>query len=260
LTASALTLALLLPVPAAAWDTLPHQRITRAALDSLPQAMRARIAPEFENIAEIYCMYPDRYAEMSEYGFVRRSPGPKTAEEIRRYCVRDDGEALHSASWDADEDMGSLLFLSERILQNLKDGRTEEAAKYIGVLAHFIEDSYSPPHSVSGVELERLAGGDAARVHGPLEREVPVFTLRLRVRRVPGKGILESIEAIRGRLHAGGAANRKQLPALIRAFDSGDKATLDAARLRTARAAAELFADTLFTLFTFAAQPAATKW
>jgi hypothetical protein len=71
-----------------AWDTIPHQKITKAALDSLPARYLNRLGPEVKPLIDIYCMYPDRYQEMVEFGFVRRSPGPRDAAEIEAYCVR----------------------------------------------------------------------------------------------------------------------------------------------------------------------------
>src|SRR5947208_181747 len=74
-----------------AWDMASHQQITRTALDSLPKPLAACFGAETEPLVRIYCMYPDRYLEMEQYDFVRSSPGPRTAEEIRSYCVRPDG-------------------------------------------------------------------------------------------------------------------------------------------------------------------------
>ena len=54
-----------------AWDTLPHQRITRAALDSLEKRHINRFGPEVKSLIEIYCILPDRHLEMEVYGRLR---------------------------------------------------------------------------------------------------------------------------------------------------------------------------------------------
>ena len=153
---------LLFPCPSVAWDTVPHQKITRAALETLPKSILNPLGAEALPLVEIYCLYPDRFLEMTEFGFVRNSPGPRTAAEIRPYCVRPDGQPVHGATGDRDQDTASLLFLFERIASNFARNRPAEAAKYAGVLSHFIADSLSPPHAVAPEELLLANGTDDA--------------------------------------------------------------------------------------------------
>ncbi len=129
-----------------AWHAPPHRLITRAALNTLPAQARARLGAEASNLVELYCLYPDRYVEIQQFGFVHKSPGPKTQEELHVYCFRPDGEPLHSATWNREEDLGSLVYVFERIVSNLRDKHDAEAAKYMGTLSHWIADSLSPPH------------------------------------------------------------------------------------------------------------------
>ena len=118
-----------------AWDTAPHQQITKAALDSLPRQILTRLGTETKPLIELYCMYPDRYQEMSQFGFVRKSSGPQDVSEIAPYCVRPDGEVIHGASGDWETDAGSIVYLFERILTNLAGKRPGEAARFAGVPA-----------------------------------------------------------------------------------------------------------------------------
>ena len=132
------------------------------------------------------------------------------------------GVAVHSASFDHDEDMASLLFVFEGILRSLSDGRGADAAKYMGVLAHFVEDSLSPPHSGKGAE----------DVHGVIERSVPPFTLAGRPPRLLAEHMLEAAEAILVRCYAAAEQNRKDMPAMVKAAKAGDEKSLDIYRLR----------------------------
>src|SRR3954451_19215659 len=75
---------LLVPGSSNAWDTGPHRRITKAALDAMPKSFVDRLGADATALFEIYCMYPDRYLEMEQFGFVRKSPGPHSADEIRQ--------------------------------------------------------------------------------------------------------------------------------------------------------------------------------
>jgi hypothetical protein len=239
-----------------AWNAPPHRLITRAALNTLPQQARARLAAETSNLVELYCLYPDRYVEIQQFGFVHKSPGPKTQEELHVYCFRPDGEPLHSATWTREEDLGSLVYMFERIVSNLSDKHEAEAAKYMGTLSHWIADSFSPPHVVPREQLGTMAAAPAGResfdIHGAIERTLPEFTLGARVPRVLGTGLVSAAEALLDKCYAGGEQNYKDLPAMARAAYAGDQATLDTYRLRAGKTAAELLGDALFTLFTFA--------
>lgn len=233
-----LCLPLLLPWPCTAWDTAPHQTITKAALDSLPKPVLARFGDEAGPLAAVYCLYPDRYLEMVRFGFVRKSAGPRTSEEIRVYCVRPDGQAVHAATGDRDSDLGSLVYLFERIRGSFSESRSTEAARYAGVLSHFIADSLSPPHA---------ADVDAA-VHAAIERSVPAFTLAGRTPQSAGPHLAPAAAAILDRIYAARDRNREDLPAMVKAVADRDERTLDKYRLAAAINAAGILADTLSTM------------
>ena len=244
---------LLVPWPSNAWDTVPHQRITKAALDTMPKRPLDRLGTEAASLVEIYCIYPDLYEEMEHFGFVRRGPGPRSVAEIRQYCVRGDGRPVHGATGDREVDTGSLVFLFEHIVTNLSGNRPAEAAKYAGVLSHFIADSLSPPHAIDPEELLDLAGG--VNVHSAIERSLPEFTLGDRAPHQAGTQVLTEIEAILDQVYAGAAQNRKDLPAMVKAVRSHDERALDGFRLRAGTRAAEILADALY-LFFRTAEPA----
>jgi len=227
---------------ALAWDTAPHQKITQAALDSLPAKLRSRLGLEAVTLGQLYCMLPDRYLEMEKYRFVRKSDGPKSADEIRAYCVRPDGEAVHSASFRREEDLASVIFLFDGILRSLSEDRTADAAKYMGTLAHFVEDSLSPPHSA--VEFIEM--------HGVIEQSVPTFSLAGRPARPLAAHVIEAAEALLDRCYAAAEQNRKDLTLMVTAAKAGDEQTLNRFRLRAGRAAAELLADVYCTLLEMA--------
>jgi hypothetical protein len=180
---------------------------------------------------------------MAEFGFTRKSDGPQDAAEIAPYSLRPDGEAIHGATGDRELDAGSLVYLFERILTNLAENRVQEAARFAGVLSHFIADSLSPPHADRGVALP---------VHLAIERAVPEFSLKNRAPHLVGEHLLPAARSIFDQLYAEAAINRKDLPAMVNAVTLHDEPILNTYRLRSARRAAEILADALFTLFTLA--------
>jgi hypothetical protein len=246
----------------AAWHTPPHRQMTKAAVDTLPKQQRARLGAEEASLVGIYCILPDRYIELEQYGFTRSGPGPKTLPEMEPYCRRPDGEYIHSAVWDQDEDLASLVFLCERIVAQLVAGDSTRAASYMGTMAHFIEDSLSPPHSVDSEKMMTLAPAgrwkDASELHASLERSLPSFDLGPRQPRKLGDGIVDTANEILQQLYAGSDQNRQDLAAMVKAASASDEAALNPYRLRSGARAAEILADSLFTLCSVASKaPAA---
>ncbi len=242
--AGPLLVLLLAAGPAGAWEGGPHRIMTRAALASLPAARLAAFGSELNALAETYCMLPDYYAAMLHYGFRAPRPAPQSLDEAVPYCLRPDREPVHSAAWDRRDDLASLLFLYERILDALRHRRPAEAARYAGVLAHFLEDSLSPPHVV----------GQPPDVHAALEKRIPPLSLAGRSPRLAGAGVVPAAEAILNRLYAAADINRGNMPALLQAHARKDQNAIAALCFEPARAAAELVADSLYTLLEFAAR------
>jgi hypothetical protein len=242
---------LLVSGPCRAWDTTPHQRITKAALDTLPKRFLNQFGAETAPLIATYCMLPDRYVEMDRYGFARNSPGPRSAAEIEVYCVRPDGQALHSTTLVREVDIGSLVYLFERIVSSLSEQRPGHAARYAGVLSHFIADSLSPPHAVSPEQLRNMAQpGEAGNLnlHSSIERSIPEFTLRDREPRAAGAHLLTAAEAILERCYSGAARNRENLPSMVQAACARDERGLNVERRRAGVEAAEILADALYTV------------
>ena len=199
----------------------------------------------------IYCTLPDRYVEMVDFGFVRKGPGPRNAAEIRPYCVRPDGEPLHGPTGHRETDMASLVYLFERIVTSFSESRPEDAARYAGVLSHFVADGLSPSHAVSREQLLAMSPPGAPsnlNLHAAIERSAPEFTLGARTPQRAGNHIGSTADAILERCYAGAEQNRKDLQSIVKAACARDERSLDLYRLRAARKAAGILADALYTL------------
>jgi len=234
--------------PCAAWDTAPHRSITRAALQSLPTGITERFGAYAAPLVDSYCIYPDRYLEMDRFGFARNDGGPRNASEIRRYCVRPDGVTIHGITGDRQSDRASLVFLFEQIMAALSSNRRDDAAKFAGVLSHFIADSLSPPHAVSAERLQEMAEDYPGNIHSALERSLPEFRLNSREPHAAGTTVLTAAQAVLDACYAGAERNGRDLPAMVKAACSRDDAALDRYRLRAGVRAAEILADALAAL------------
>src|SRR5215472_1109077 len=81
-----------------AWHHSVHTQITQVALDSLPEAMRRKLAPAADRLAREYCLYPDRLA-----GAVDPELSPFAV-----YAIKPDGQPIHNITWQPDDDLRSL--------------------------------------------------------------------------------------------------------------------------------------------------------
>src|SRR5215218_319971 len=133
-----------LAAEALAWHTPPHQQITRAALDSLPTPLQEKLGLEKEMIIWVNCMYPDRYRGLAQEGPEKDpNPGPRNRAELKLYCEMPDGRPIHNVTQNRAEDLASFEHLLQSIATEVRRDNITAAARYIGTLAHLIEDSCS---------------------------------------------------------------------------------------------------------------------
>jgi hypothetical protein len=109
----------------------PHVTMSRAALQSLPEAVRHFVATEAGNISEVYSFYPDRY----------RNASPPEKAFMERFCVLPDGRQIHNVTWNKAADAASVEYLFEGMIASLFAGDSTAMARYAGTLAHLLEDS-----------------------------------------------------------------------------------------------------------------------
>ncbi len=222
-----------------AWHDPVHARITRAALHSLPPAMQRLWAAQGDRLILEYSLYPDTYAHVL----------PATREAMRPFCeVR--GRNIHNVTWDGREDIESLEYLREGIVRSMRETDPEAAARFAGVLAHFLEDSTCPAHALTPVDspldlmkvmLPPPAGKEDIQLHRLIEASSPEFDLGARV------PVQQSAAKLLERCYRIVKENRWDLAEIVRALYTDDRPALDGYRLRAAKAGAELLADAYYT-------------
>ena len=222
-----------------AWHDPVHARITRAALASLPTAMQKLWAAQAGRLIREYSLYPDTYAHVTS----------QTRDEMQRFCeVR--GRPIHNITWDGREDIESLNYLREGIVASMRAGDAEEAARFAGVLAHFLEDSTCPAHALvpadSPLDLMKVilpppADKKDLQLHRLIEASSPEFDLGTRapVRTTSGPLLQRCYRIVK--------ENRWDLKEIVALLYADDQAGLNRYRLRAARAGAELLADAYYT-------------
>ena len=246
----AIAACLWLALPAPAWHDPVHEMITRNALGSLPAAMQQKWAPFADALAREYSLYPDRFRGAKEAELAR----------LRLYCVKPDGKPIHNVTWQQDDDLKSLEYSLNGVIDGIRAGRMDAATQHAGVLAHFLEDSTCPAHALIPADSplnslrDRFApdGQKQLQLHPTIERSAPAFDLAGRTPQRAGKTVPMAAEALLLRCYRIIRSNRENLETLVQAVYAGDTATVDKTRLEAARRGAELLADAYFTAFVLA--------
>jgi hypothetical protein len=222
-----------------AWHDPVHARITRAAFASLPAAMQQPWKPQAQRLAVEFSLYPDRYHNAPE----------EERAVMRRYCeVR--GRAIHNVTWNRQQDLESLQYLNSGVASSMRAGDVDAAMKFAGVLAHLLEDSTCPAHSLTPMDsplslLKELLPPpeelQKIQLHTVIEHSSPEFDLGSREPRQ------ESPERLLDRCYNIIRNNRAHLIDLVKLVYAGDEAGIDRYRLESARAGAELLADAYYS-------------
>ena len=136
-----LVLALVLGCAAAAqaWGTKPHSWITRAAIDCLGSGhVVIRHLGSNADLLPIYCMMPDW-----RRGLITREGGESFyADDYLLFPAM----PVH-LQHDSPDVEGTYRPYFRRVVQALRTETPANAARWIGSLLHFVEDSGSPPHA-----------------------------------------------------------------------------------------------------------------
>ena len=255
-----------------AWHTPPHQQITRAALDTLPNALQEKLGLEKDVVIWINCMYPDRYRGLAQQGpETDPNPGPRDRARLKPYCEMPDGRPIHNVTQNRAEDIASFEHLLRSIGDRFRRNDVTAAACYMGTLAHLIEDSCSPAHAaplpLAVAELRQQQplpnpppwvgrlnehGGalTAGNLHAAMELTVLPFHLHGRAPALAGQTVEEAAAQLLDRCYAIVAENKANLVEMVRATYANDIPVMERIRSRAARKAAELLADAYFTALT----------
>ena len=233
-----------------AWHDPVHELITRAAFQSLPQALRQQWAAEAPQLTARYCLYPDIYANAE--------PAEKT--RLKLFCEVG-GRAIHNVTWKRAEDLQSLEYLLRNVSDAIRSRDSATAAQYAGTLAHFIEDSTCPAHALTPPDsplnlmrdlLPPPPGKADIRLHTVIERSSPEFDLGSRSPRSAGGTVSEAAASLLDRVYAAIRVNRAGLIELVHATYADDQPAMDGSRVNAARAGAEILADAYYTAFSLA--------
>jgi len=128
--------------------------MTKAAVEALSAQERNYLGDEAEALFTIYCEFPDQnWSCYGAWGGWSGSPNEPRLPDTRRewdisyYCQYDPllgkGRRYDHSPPDAYK---AVPFYFEKAVDSLKQGRLEDGARFLGVMAHYIEDCATFPH------------------------------------------------------------------------------------------------------------------
>ena len=236
------------------WYTENHQRISRAAIDLLPEWELSMLKSAADSLVESYCMYPDWH---------RSALHDNDEEKIAKYGPYVQLPLLQQlGTWHTNDDKNSEICfyivadLMHKAIQQLRNENPMEAARYMGPLVHFIEDNACPVHVVDNNLLRELVPVPEELEPFPLHRRVeePTFPLDISDYQVIelGEDIIEAATAFYPRFVGIRRSGRAQSIPILQAIYAGNRAEADAGRAQAAIPAVRLIADVIHTICTIA--------
>ncbi|MCX7818286.1 MAG: hypothetical protein N2652_03625 [Kiritimatiellae bacterium] len=219
---------------ATAWG--PHAEITAAAMARIPSesAIRHLLGPEWETLTT-WCWLPDR----------RRALGERAGELFHT----DDFLHLPGVPPDVAHTMPVVATTwaphFQRALDALRMETPRNAARWVGTLLHYVQDSGAPPHAWP------------RGPHGPMENWVPADRIAIpdHVPRMLCERETDAPNAFASamRVHVADAAERGQRIEPLAA--ASNRPAVEAIALISANESAKLSADVLETLGRLAMRP-----
>ena len=230
----------------------PHHAITQAALDVLPAWQQALLGAELVRLGDSYCMIPDNvFTDKENAQFARMESAPNEV-----YL-----KILHLPTQQP-EYLDVMRYFMNLAVLSLREGRTGDAARYMGTICHQIEDYGSPSHTVPGDNMftllqQFLPPTDAMKdqlMHGPIENGNFKVSIQGYHPRLLGTTVDEASWRLMHRVHEEILNARTTTVPIIQALYAADQESVLKHQLRAATMDAQVVADALYTILSLGVQ------
>ena len=245
-------LAVLLPlVPAWAWSE-PHLAITKAALEVLPAWQQALLGKEREPLAGNFCLIPDHVysdKENRKFAMMDSSPGEVYLKK------------LHLPEQQP-ENLETFRYFIGKAVDALRAGNIGDAARYMGTIAHTIEDFGSPSHALPGDNMftllqQFLPPPEAMKdqlLHSPVESGEIIVNVKAYKPCLLGTTVDEAAWHLLHRVNDEIINARSTTIPIIQALYAGDKDAVVTHQLKAATFDAQVVADAFHTILCLGTQ------
>ena len=230
----------------------PHQAITRASLETLPAWQKQLLGKELKVLGDEYCMIPDKvYADKANAGFAAMDSPP---QEV--YL-----QVLHLPTVQT-EYLEVITFFMNKAVLALQQGRTADAARFMGTICHQIEDYGSPSHTMPRdnqftLLQQFLPPSDGVKdklMHGPVENGEFTLSLPDYQPNLLGVSVNEAAWRLMHRVHEGIINARSTTIPILQALYEDDTTKVTKHQMRAAITNAQIVADAMFTILCLGAQ------
>lgn len=224
----------------------PHQAITAAALERLPPWQREVLGAEFVQLADRYCTIPDRvFADKEDARFAAMDSKPGEV-----YL-----KILHLPEQQP-QNLATMGYFLGKAVAALREDRTGDAARYLGTLAHQIEDYGCPAHVLPGDNmftlLQQFVPPTGAMkhqlLHGPIETGDWKVAIADYKPELLGTSPGEAAWRLMHRVHAAILNARKSTIPIMQALDAGDEKSVRKWQMQAAVMDAQIVADAIYTV------------
>lgn len=235
-----------------AWDKVNHANITRAAFEQLTRKGQRMFGSAADSMIEHYSLNPDyhraavRQKNQARIDFYEPYVALPLLQNIKQWHKNDD-------------DNSEVCFyittkLMHHAVLNLQKGEPLEAAKYLGSLAHFIEDNACPVHVLPDKTIAQLLISpdypQPMNIHRAVDRAVFTVNISGYKPQLLGKNLVEASEAIFFRFKDNRINARAQIVPLVQSMFTKDEVGVAKYGAVAAEPTARLFADILHTVCT----------
>lgn len=245
-----LTLGLLFcPSTALAWGG-GHRSITEGALPVLPVWEKDFLGEELALLGREHCVIPDMVytkKEIAKYAMMDNKPN-------QVYLVE-----LHLPP-NPPEAYEILRYFMNKAVEEFAAGHVDEGARYLGTLAHALEDWGCPAHSVPGDNMFTLMKQfvpptDEYRfvpMHGPIENGQFTVNLGDYQPKLLGTSVEEGAFNLLQEVQQSTIQARAQVIPIMQALYAGDEAASAAAQQKAGQVDAAVVADAVHTVLCLA--------
>ena len=242
----------LVPCEGRAWCELPHQAITRAAIQALPVWQQNILGEEGAKLGSGYCLIPDRvHSDKENAKFARMDSRPGEV-----YLVN-----LHLPAQQP-ENLETLRYFMGKAVGMLRAGKVADAARFMGTICHMLEDYGSPAHTVPGDNMftllqQFLPPPDHMKgklLHGLIEDGELAVVIKGYHPRLLGTTVDEAAWRLLHRAHEAIINARSTTIPIIQALYADDAKAVTAGQMKAATMDAKVVADAFYTIFCLGAE------
>ena len=240
-----------------AWGGENHIIISNNTYNILPEWEKNILGTYGDSLVSTYCLYPDMYRKKEFKKALAQYIEIPHVKDSAIFHVPNSYYGGNQKEEDSIPEFYILTYFMENAIKHLKANNIKEAARYMGVLAHFVEDYACPVHVIDNNTLRQLNPKpqhiNEFNVHRDVEKhKMENFHISDHSVQKLGNNIFDTVHSIIPRFNKIQINSRAQAVPIILGFFNDEFDKSNQARINAAKPAAKLLADIWHTIFSIA--------